>query len=287
MRPENRELVGIGDVILAAHPGSGASWVGTLLTHLGIFYLSGEDELLADAQSQRAGGLAEDRERALPGAEATGRPNVGVQAQLEHLPTLRDRDRDHATWREPVRVIKTNLSSLSWTPPCRVLLLVRDGRDAVLSLYHHRVNFSDLDVPLLDFLTGNDGAWLPPPMSWAMASMSWIGSTPKDQIHLLKFETCKADPLEEFRSMLTFMEIERTDAEIETAIAASSYNAMRRQESAAMEEHGAEIGSGRIMRKGQVGEWREVYTEPMLATFKGMPRRALKQLGYPVDEIPG
>lgn len=287
MRPENREHVGPRDIVLAAHPGSGTSWIGTLLVHLGVFYVSGEDELLVDGESQRTLGVAEKQERPLPGAVEGGKLRYGIQAQLDHLPALRDRDKAHPSWREPCRVIKTNQSALEWKAPGRVLLLVRDGRDAVLSLYHHYVNFSDLDAPLLDFLTGNDGAWVPPPMSWAFACMSWLGSTPRERLHVLKFETCKQQPLEEFRSMLAFLGVERSDAEIEAAIEASSYRAMRRQESAAVEERGAGIGSGRIMRKGSVGQWREVYSEEMLRTFSGMPRRALAELGYPVDAIPG
>lgn len=295
MRAENRELLGPRDVVLAAHPGSGASWIGTLLVHLGVFYASGEEELLADRESPRVRGVVEAPDRQLPGEAATGR-SVGVRAQLEHLPTLRDRDRDATRWRDAVRVVKTNHSAVGWTRategqpapklPERVVLLVRDGRDAVLSLYHHQVSFSGLDAPLLVYLTGNGGAWVPPATSWAFACMSWRGVMPADRLHVSKFEACRARPLEEFRALLAFLGAPRTDAEIEAAIAASSYDAMRRQESAALEQHGAAIGSGRVMRRGMVGEWREVYTEEMLRTFRGMPRRALAELGYPVDTIP-
>src|SRR5262249_3163346 len=154
MRVENRDLLGPTDVVLAAHPGSGASWVGTLLVHLGVFYASGEDELLADRDSPRIRGVVDEQDRQLPGGKQSARI-VGVRARLEHMPALRDRARASPTWREPVRVIKTNQSAMGWTPPGRVLLLARDGRDAVLSLYHHLVSFSDLDVPLLAYLTGN------------------------------------------------------------------------------------------------------------------------------------
>lgn len=285
MRPENREHIGPGDVVLAAHPGSGTSWIGTLLVHLGVFYVSGEDELLVDRERQATRGVAEKEHRPLPGA-AEGRLHIGIQAQLDHLPALRDRDKEHTTWREPLRVIKTNGSATEWTPPGRVLFLVRDGRDAVLSLYHGYVNFSGLDVPLLDFLTGNRGAWVPPPVSWGFACMSWMG-IPRERLHVLKFESGKERPLEEFRAMLAFLGVSRTDDEIRAAIAASSYDAMRRRETAAMEEHGERIGGGHIMRRGTVGQWREVYTDEMLRTFAGLPRRALATLGYPVDAIPG
>ena len=86
--------------------------------------------------------------------------------------------------------------------------------------------------------------------------------------------------------MLDFLGVERTDAELRAAIGASSYDAMRRQESKEIEARGDEIGRGRILRKGTTGQWREVYSDEMLATFAGMPRRALKALGYPVDTIP-
>jgi hypothetical protein len=285
MKPENRQHVGPRDVVLAAHPGSGTSWIGTLLVHLGVCYVSGEDELLVDRESQSTRRVTEKENRPLPGAADGPRHHLGIHAQLDHLPALRDRDKERTPWREPLRVIKTNGSATVWTPPCRVLFLVRDGRDAVLSLYHANVNFSGLEVPLLDFLTGNGGAWVPPAVSWGFACMSWM-ATPRESLHILKFETCKERPLEEFRSMLAFLGVSRTDDEIRAAIDASSYDAMRRQESSEMQEHGERIGSGHVMRRGTVGQWREVYTDEMLGTFAGMPRRTLAMLGYSVDAIP-
>jgi hypothetical protein len=286
MRPENRERISPGDIVLAAHPGSGTSWIGTLLVHLGIFYISGEDEVLVDRESQRIRGVVDRETRPLPGATEGGRLHHGIQDQLDHLPTLRDRDRERSTWREPLRVIKTTGSAVGWQPPGRVLLLVRDGRDAVLSLYHNYVSFTDLKVPLLAYLQGNDGAFAPPPKSWAFATTSWMGSVPRERLHLMTFEAAKEQPHEEFRRMLDFLGVERTDAELGAAIGASSYDAMRREESREIEARGEEIGSGRILRKGTTGQWRDVYSDEMLATFAGMPRRALKALGYPVDTIP-
>ena len=86
--------------------------------------------------------------------------------------------------------------------------------------------------------------------------------------------------------MLRFLGVEREDAEIEHAIAQSSYDRMRRVEEAAVAQHGSAIGDGRIMRKGQVGEWRDVYSPEMLRTFRGLPGRALAHFGYPTDTIP-
>lgn len=295
MRPENRALLGPDDVVLAAHPGSGASWIAGLLIHLGVFYASGHEELLLDRHGQRTRRWVEDAPRALPelgparGEERSGRagrPVIGIVDQQRHLPALIDRDRINPDYREPCRVIKTNQAAVGWAPPNRVLLLVRDGRDAVLSLYHNLKSFSGLDVPLFDYLSGNRRAWLLPAVSWGFSCLSWVGATPPERLHVLRFESCRERPLEEFGALLAFLGVQRTRAEIEHAIEQSSYAAMRRAESAAIEQHGATIGRARVLRRGKVGEWREVYTEEMLRTFRGLPRRALEHFGYPTDTIP-
>lgn len=292
MRAENRALLGPADVVLAAHPGSGASWIGTLLVHLGIFYASGEDEQLEDARSQRTRAWL-DAEQHRPAGEARAAPDSApprsftAEQQQARLPALRDRDRLNPVYREACRVIKTNQAAMGWSPPGRVLLVVRDGRDALLSLHQHLRDFSGLQADLHEYLEGGGGRWLAPPMSWAIACLSWLNALPQGRLHVLQFEACRAEPLAEFGALLAFLGIERSQAELEHAIAESSYARMRELEGAALEQHGERLGRGRIMRAGKVGGWREVYDARALASFAGLPRRALERFGYPTDGISG
>ena len=85
MRPENREHLGPHDILLATHPGSGTSWIATLLVRLGIFYVSGDDEFLLDDVSQRTGGMVENQNLPLPGAKEGGALQVSLQQQRAHL----------------------------------------------------------------------------------------------------------------------------------------------------------------------------------------------------------
>lgn len=164
------------------------------------------------------------------------------------------------------------------------MLLVRDGRDALLSLYHHLRSFSGLAASFDAFLAGNDGAWPRPAHAWAFVNMSWAASTPSERLHVLRFESARERPLEEFRALLAFLGAQRGDDELARAIEASSYASMRRAESRALGTDGGE--APRFMRRGQVGEWRERYGPAQLEWFRGAPRVALERFGYATDGIP-
>jgi Sulfotransferase domain len=283
LRTENRARLGPHDFVLAAHPGSGSSWIGTLLVELGLFYASGHEERLLDATSQRSEPWVEEGT-----APAVGlvRPRLARAERARHLPSLHERDARHPSFREPVRVVLSNDSALGWKCERPVVLLVRDGRDALLSLYQHLVGFSGLQASFAEYLAGGGGAWPPPAHSWAVANLSWLDATPPERLLVLTFEGCRAEPLARFRELTSFLGTPRSDAELERAIAASSYDSMRRAEERALGPE-AEAGSApRFMRRGRIGEWREVYDAALLGRFAGLPRRALERFGYPTAEIP-
>ncbi len=281
MRRENRANLGPHDVVLFAHPGSGASWISTLLVQLGIFHASGHEERLLDTTSQRSQPWPTQAQAAQ--VNALARPSLRPEQRARHLPLYAERDQVNPSYREPVRVILTNDSAFGWNCDRPVVLLVRDGRDTLLSLYHHLRGFSGLRADFEEYLAGGGGAWPLPAHSWAIANLSWLESVPSARLHVLGFEACRADPRARFGALLDFLGVARTMAELERAIEAASYDSMRRAEDRAL---GPQATGPRFMRRGLIGEWREAYDERLLARFSGLPRRALERFGYPTEGIP-
>ncbi|MBI1381255.1 MAG: hypothetical protein GC161_09210 [Planctomycetaceae bacterium] len=278
MRPENRARLGANDVVLASHPGSGTHWIATLLVELGIFYASGHDELLLDRSTQRTGGWQGPSSDATPAGSGLSRPGLDPIERRRRLPQLARDGAASVSFREPLRVVLTNHSALGQAVEQPVVLLVRDGRDALLSLYHHLRSFGGLECDFGTFLEGNRGAWPPPAFSWGVSTWSWVGAIPSSRLFALRFEDARADPEGCFGRLLAFLGVERTQEELRRAIDASSYDAMRRRE-----DEGAGGGTARVMRKGRVGEWRDVYDSEQLARFRGLPTRVLAHFGYPVE----
>lgn len=279
MRPENRARLSPQDVVLASHPGSGTSWLGTLLVELGLFYASGHDELLNDEVQQATGGWLEEGPASRPEV-GLPRPTMTRSERAKRLTKLHDRDRREAPYREPLRIVLSNDSALGWTPPGRVVLLVRDGRDAVLSLYHHLRSFTGLELDLERFLSGNNGAFPEPARAWAFSTLSWLGAIPKQRRHLVRFEDARERPVEVFGELLRFLGVERNQAELRAAIEASSYRSMREREDRELTAGGGPLKPARVMRSGTVEGWRGELSAEQSEIFWGLAGRVLDQLGY-------
>jgi len=268
MREENIQLIGPTDVLIASYPGAGSTWFGSLFINLSIFYVEGYHERLVDDKSHKT--------------------IVPENTRRQHLPILDQRDSLSQKHHESLRIIKTHLGPESFHEVLKngtlskVLLLVRDGRDTVLSYYHWLRAFENYQHSLSEFLC--DFGTKCPPLDWAEYYISWAEVLSSDSIHVVTFENCRHDPLQEISKILKFVGIERTKAEIEHAIDSSSYSRMRTLESNEIENKGEIIGHGRIMRKGKVGGWVDEFYEKECESFLGLPNETLISFGYHVDE---
>jgi len=120
--------------------------------------------------------------------------DIGSEAKFseivghEELPG--DFNFDAARQSQDIFLVKTHeLAQASLQPEDKVIYLIRDGREATLSFYHHQQKFGD-DQPSINEII--DGA--PLGCTWAQHVRSWHNEANDEQMLWLQFEEFTAHP---------------------------------------------------------------------------------------------
>jgi hypothetical protein len=180
-------------------------------------------------------------------------------------------------------------------PDARVVHIIRDGRDAVVSALHHSWNFGkkvkndevsakreayreDPDRML------NSGESLFAGNSLARMAGEWaarVGRSVEDGPALLgenytevRYEDLLSRPEEEVRRLLGFLGAGADDETVRRCVDAASFEKLSRGR-----ERGEEDPTS-FFRKGVAGDWRNTFTEQDRRVFEEMAGDLLAQLGY-------
>lgn len=170
---------------------------------------------------------------------------------------------------------------LSCNPEQKVILLVRDGRDIVLSYYHWLKAFANYQGSFTNYL--QDYEITSPANEWAEYNKAWLKHMTPEYIYTISFEKCRENPVDEIGKLLKFLSIERSIPDIEQAINLSSYSNMKKLEDDKVQVKGEEIGCGKIMRKGKVNGWIDEFSDIDLKAFDGFPNEMLDFFGYDIS----
>lgn len=158
----------------------------------------------------------------------------------------------------------------------KTILLVRDGRDAIYSQHKREVKGESFTEMLNGFCSPFG---LNPADTWALMNLMWSNSLPKENLFVIKFEDIKTNPQTVLSGLLEFLGISRNSADVQTAIESSSFERAKKSEGA-YRATAPRTQFELVNRKGQPGEWKEVYNDEHLTFFEGLPDLALKYYGY-------
>lgn len=177
------------------------------------------------------------------------------------------------------RLLKSHATYLGRLP--RALYLVRDGRDALVSLYHmrivrpghaERVSFADF---CRRYFRGDLGErWDEHVLSWMKEGAREMG----DALRVLKFEDLKAEVPGRVAEVTAFFGIESSREEIAGAVGKASLERLRETERARLGDLAPERS---LYRGGKTGQWRELLVGELLDRFMTRSREALALAGYP------
>lgn len=161
-------------------------------------------------------------------------------------------------------------------PQARFIHIIRDGRDACISGWFHlqRQGKAERFATLADYADYfAEHHWL----RYITAARAAAASIP-DRYLELRYESLHADPAEQTRRILRFLDVDAGDEVVADCVSAASFEKL-----AGGRARGQEDASS-FFRKGVVGDWREHFDEQAVARFEQKAGDLLRSLGYAASE---
>lgn len=159
-------------------------------------------------------------------------------------------------------------------PACRVVHVIRDGRDCAVSGWFHqlrqnatqfRAQFPTM-AAYAEFFARDH--WAP----YIRAARAW-GVAHPDRYHELRYEDLIERPHEGYAALFEFLGVSADDATVSACVERTSFKAMTGR------APGEENASSHF-RKGVVGDWREHLDADALAAFERPVRDLMRELAY-------
>jgi hypothetical protein len=168
----------------------------------------------------------------------------------------------------------------------RVIYIVRDPRDVVLSQYHYhrKIRKIEDDSPIEKFVARFVAGETCPHGSWGQNIATWLcTSEGGPRFLLLRYEDMVADTPRELAKVVSFLQLSAGPAEIAQAVERSSADNMRKLEKAQKRENGLMKGSRKdlsFVRAAGSGGWRNELPAPMVAKIETAWGPLMRHLGY-------
>lgn len=231
-----------------SYPRSGNTWLRHVIQHLTA------DSTIAEY---------DDLEGAVPTLDS-----LGFEERLSQLP-------------EGLRFIKSHLAFEPYFLDGKVIYMVRDGRDVLISYFDYYRHIKSYPGTLDQFLEKFTRGWLRYG-TWRDNVGSWVEHRDDPNLLLVRFEDMRADPLTTLQQIVQFSGIEADEMRMRAAIEASSvekvHSTMRTFHSAKRTEFsgGASDGGKR--------SWRERISDEQNRIFVDHAGDLLEALGYPLEK---
>ena len=159
----------------------------------------------------------------------------------------------------------------------RVVYLVRDGRDAMVSYFHYLEGTQKRKIDFLKMVT--TGAELFPG-KWHQHVEAWMANPHGAEMMIIKYEDLILDPLPQLEKFCQFASLERDKSFLEHVIEASDFNSLRKKE-AAMGMGRTDWPAGKsFFRRGKVGSYRDEMPEAVQRAFEKEAGEALACFDY-------
>ncbi len=231
------------DVFLVGYPKSGNTWMQNLVA--GVLY-GIDTTLLCDKLTQLI----------VPNVHG-----VGFYKRLTHQSFFKSHALPCASYR-------------------RVIYLVRDGRDAMVSYYHMLNAVCRDSVDLFAMVNSGQGLF---PCKWHEHIQQWTDNPFQSDMMFVRYEDLQSDPVGELQRVCEFAGLSRNLETIQRCVQGNSFSNMQAKENNYGWDNSNWNSEKRFVRRGIVGSYKDEMPAEIVRLFDGQSRRQLTQFGYDVS----
>lgn len=163
----------------------------------------------------------------------------------------------------------------------RVIYIVRDGRDAMISYYHMRNAESKEPVSLERMIVDGEGLF---PCKWHQHVEQWHANPFNANMLIVRYEDLHSDPLQQMKRISQFMGLERDDESLQRCIDGNSFATMQKKEKEFGWDNPNWNPEHSFVRKGKVGGYKDDFPEDLVLKFESEASEQLLAYGYSLSE---
>ncbi len=156
-----------------------------------------------------------------------------------------------------------------------VVYLVRDGRDVMVSYFHH-LNSIRGETSWTDVVRGK----VPDEVSWHKHVDAWLSNPFDARILTIKYEDLQSDCVSQLRRFCEYAGIQRSDSFLEQLVTKTSFEKLQRKEEIYGVNHPDWPKDKRFFRRGKVGSHVDEMPAEVLDVFLNHAQSTLQRLGY-------
>jgi hypothetical protein len=163
----------------------------------------------------------------------------------------------------------------------RVVYLMRDGRDVMVSYLHHlrAVGGADDGVDLLTLVETGRGLQ---PCRWHEHVEAWLSNPFGADMITVRYEDLLADGVGELRRLCEFVGVDRDPSFLATVVDRAAFDTLRdRERSTAAHNNPRWPKDVPFFRRGEAGSYRDEMSQEALAAFMAQAGPTLREQGYP------
>ncbi len=159
----------------------------------------------------------------------------------------------------------------------RVVHLIRDGRDALVSYWYMRRRVEP-DLTLEQMFQSNNDLW---PCSWEQHCLQWLSNPYAADILRIRYEDLLATPVSVLRQISEFVGCSKSDEQLRAISDGASFTNMQQVAERSGWAHPDTVLTRNAVRRGEAGSWRDEMPTSLARRYWERAGSMLTELGYP------